>query len=258
MVRLLWALVLVLSLLVPAASVSAESSCQFILGFSMLHDYIPNTVGDCIDNEAHNPLNGDGLQHTSRGLMVWRKDDNRMAFTDGATSWIILQTGVISRPNGVRYTWEPNPEKLPMTDGEVTMPIGSCAVPKSDSNGPVTVSMLVFLDQAAFDQPVRRCLTLIPDITTDRLYTYLNQHGAGGGNTLCRCQNIPASRSVFGNPTATGWHTHVVEQWGTNTFSRFDVAVVQSDRGWLIDDITCTRGGPETSVYAGSHSPCTQ
>src|SRR5262245_45579839 len=69
----------------PAA---APTSCEFKLGFKLLRDQIPPTVGDCLVNEHYNPVNGDSLQETTRGLMVWRKIDNFTAFTDGYRTWV--------------------------------------------------------------------------------------------------------------------------------------------------------------------------
>jgi hypothetical protein len=83
------------------------ADCEFKLGFKALHDLIPEIVGDCLDNETHNPENGDGLQMTARGLMVWRKADNWTAFTDGSTTWINGPFGLESRPNNERFSWEP-------------------------------------------------------------------------------------------------------------------------------------------------------
>ena len=57
--------------------------CQFVLGFAALHDMIPERVGDCLETAVHNPDNGDGLQQTTGGLLVWRKADNWTAFTNG-------------------------------------------------------------------------------------------------------------------------------------------------------------------------------
>jgi hypothetical protein len=64
---------------VPATTSAAN--CQFVLGFRALHDPIPATVGDCLIDEHHNPINGDGLEETTGpssagGLLVWRKADN--------------------------------------------------------------------------------------------------------------------------------------------------------------------------------------
>jgi hypothetical protein len=92
-----------------AATTSAQQPghCEFLLGFKALHDLIPSTVGDCIEDEYHNPDNGDALQHTTTGLLVWRKADNWTAFTDGSTTWINGPDGLVSRPNdGPYFPWE--------------------------------------------------------------------------------------------------------------------------------------------------------
>ena len=94
----------------PASSEAAN--CEFVLGFKALRDMIPDKVGDCLVNEYHNPLNGDGLQDTTSwhgkgGLMVWRKADNWTAYTDGSTTWLNGPRGLQSRPNsGPLFDWE--------------------------------------------------------------------------------------------------------------------------------------------------------
>ncbi|HEX2922589.1 MAG TPA: FxLYD domain-containing protein, partial [Chloroflexota bacterium] len=50
--------------------------------------------------------NGDSLQKTTTGLMVWRKADNWTAFTNGDRSWINGPNGVEDRPNSERFAWE--------------------------------------------------------------------------------------------------------------------------------------------------------
>src|SRR4051794_35318918 len=87
-----------------AAPLEQAPACRFTLGFQALHDLIPDRVGDCQDDESHNPTNGDALQHTTAwhgrgGLLVWRKCDNWTAFTDGATTWINGPGGVATRGN---------------------------------------------------------------------------------------------------------------------------------------------------------------
>jgi hypothetical protein len=79
----------------------------------MLKEHIPYIVGDCIENEWHNAENGDGLQRTTGGLLVWRKADNWTAFTDGATTWINGPYGLVSRRNHERFEWE----------GELSVPV---------------------------------------------------------------------------------------------------------------------------------------
>ena len=44
---------------------AATSACTYQLGFKALHDLIPQIVGDCTEDEHHNPANGDGLQQTT-------------------------------------------------------------------------------------------------------------------------------------------------------------------------------------------------
>jgi hypothetical protein len=101
------------SLLIPTANASAQGACEFKLGFELLADQIPDVVGRCLENEHANPQNGDALQRTAGGLLVWRKADNFTAFTDGFLSWVNGPFGIQQRSNGQRFWWEPNPERLP-------------------------------------------------------------------------------------------------------------------------------------------------
>lgn len=93
-----------LFVLIGAAPVQAEH-CSFALGFASLTRMVPQ-VGSCLDNETHNPENGDGLQHTTGGLLAWRKADNWTAFTDGYRTWINGPDGLQQRLNAQRFPWE--------------------------------------------------------------------------------------------------------------------------------------------------------
>src|SRR6185437_1407879 len=77
----------------PQALAQSSQGCQFILGFQALHALVPVVVGGCLDDQA-SAANGDALQHTTNGLLVWRKADNFTAFTDGAQSWVNGPYGV--------------------------------------------------------------------------------------------------------------------------------------------------------------------
>mgnify|MGYP005844471111 CR=1 FL=1 len=90
----------------PSLSGERTSACQFALGFEALRDQVPDVVGDCLENEHHNPENGDALQRTSRGLLVWRKADNFAAFTDGYRTWVAGPYGLQQRLNAERFEWE--------------------------------------------------------------------------------------------------------------------------------------------------------
>ncbi len=93
-----------LFLLLPTSLSAAE--CQFVLGFKALRDLIGHEiVGECLENEHHG-ANGDGLQQTTGGLLVWRKADNWTAFTDGYRTWINGPNGLEQRLNTEFLPWE--------------------------------------------------------------------------------------------------------------------------------------------------------
>ena len=77
-----------------------------MLGFKSMRDLIGHEiVGECLENEHHG-ANGDGLQKTTDGLLVWRKADNRTAFTDGYRTWIDGPNGLEQRLNTELLPWE--------------------------------------------------------------------------------------------------------------------------------------------------------
>jgi hypothetical protein len=89
-------------------------TCRYTLGFAALQAALPAIVGDCTEDERHNPANGDGIQHTTNGLLVWRKADNFTAFTDGYRTWVSGPDGIKERLNTERFAWEANPTGLPV------------------------------------------------------------------------------------------------------------------------------------------------
>ena len=109
--------VLAFSLLLPAAPMAA-ADCQFVLGFAALKSLIdaaegPDKVGNCLENQRSNPVNGDAVQQTTGGLMVWRKLDNWTAFTDGYRTWINGPHGLQARLNTETFDWEASPPPAP-------------------------------------------------------------------------------------------------------------------------------------------------
>ncbi len=96
-----------------AAPVAQPTTCRFVLGFATLHRLIPTIVGNCLANEMH-AGNGDGLQPTEHGLLVWRKADNFTAFTDGFRTWVNGPSGIQMRLNTQRFDFEKN-AKVNMT-----------------------------------------------------------------------------------------------------------------------------------------------
>jgi hypothetical protein len=89
-----------------ATTAYAGPGPEFRLGFKLMAGQIPDTVGEPIENEWHNAENGDGLQRTTRGMMVWRKADNWTAFTDGYLTWVNGPFGLQVRLNQERFGWE--------------------------------------------------------------------------------------------------------------------------------------------------------
>ena len=104
--RLLLASFFLLLLAAFSATSLHATDCQFVLGFETLRELIGHdVVGECLENE-HYEANGDGLQQTTGGLLVWRKADNWTAFTDGYRTWINGPNGLQQRLNTERFEWE--------------------------------------------------------------------------------------------------------------------------------------------------------
>jgi hypothetical protein len=89
----------------PAAAPEPEA-CGFKLGFAELRDAVgAATVGDCLEHEYF-AANGDALQRTTNGVLVWRKSSNSAAFSNGHHSWVSGPRGPQRRLNHERLAWE--------------------------------------------------------------------------------------------------------------------------------------------------------
>ncbi|MGE5619519.1 MAG: hypothetical protein ACM3US_09705 [Sphingomonadaceae bacterium] len=138
---------LLLSVLLAATAILAiggaalaQAGPEFRFGFKALAEQIPAVVGQPLEDE-HGVANGDVIQRTTRGLMVWRKADRWTTFTDGATTWILGPFGLQSRSNGELFPWEqpsvgpapqpvaeqpaPQPAPTPAPPAPTPMPLGS-------------------------------------------------------------------------------------------------------------------------------------
>jgi len=103
---LILAIMTSIAVLLPTSPrMASAATCRFVLGFARLQAAMPAT-GDCLANEYYNPQNGDALQETTNGLLVWRKADNVVAFTDGYRSWLDGPYGIQARLNSERFAWE--------------------------------------------------------------------------------------------------------------------------------------------------------
>ncbi|MFI5266665.1 MAG: CAP domain-containing protein, partial [Chloroflexota bacterium] len=116
-----WALVLALGILsVFPRSVLAGAATQCVMGqgFKSLHDMAPAAVGECLDSQAF-ATNGDAQQHTTKGLLAWRKADNWTAFTNGYMTWINGPYGLQTRLNSARFPWEEQTGELSIMASEI-------------------------------------------------------------------------------------------------------------------------------------------
>jgi hypothetical protein len=131
----LLSLLLLLELLAPSTTAYAQTDCDFKLGFAALRVLAgADLVGDCLEDEHANPRNGDALQRTTRGLLVWRKLDNFTAFTDGERTWVNGPFGVQQRRNTERFDWEAIATPEPAVVGAAPGPPVPVLV--SDGRGP--------------------------------------------------------------------------------------------------------------------------
>ncbi len=154
--RLLVSVLLALiSTLAATDMVGAQAAPQFVLGFQNLASLIPSVVGTPLDNEHFDPTSGDSIQHTTTGLMVWRKADNVTAFTNGATTWLIGPFGLQSRPNNVRFDWEKAESTSALPSNAVSLSFARASGGNWAGQGTVhntlTVPMDVEIDAVGYD-----------------------------------------------------------------------------------------------------------
>lgn len=149
------------------ALAQAAPACGFTLGFQTLDDLIPTHVGDCLDDETHDG-SGDAVQHTVGGLLVWRKADNWTAFTDGFQTWINGPYGLAERLNTQRFSWEANPEVLPVIGAGVAASAPSPADatllgPTVVTENKKTVAIAALAGHSFFASSSKRARTLYCD-----------------------------------------------------------------------------------------------
>ena len=109
--------------------VAAAAGCQLVLGFQTMSALVD--VGACLDDQGTQP-NGDATQHTTRGLLVWRKADNWTAFTDGYRTWIIGPFGLQSRLSTERFDWETVAASSPTASPAAPVAMGEVKDPRGN------------------------------------------------------------------------------------------------------------------------------
>ena len=78
-------------------------------------------VGVCVEGSSTRD-NGNVRQRTTGGEFVSRTSDGRAAFTDGNGTWLVGPSGLVYRPNGERFFWEPTEESLVATPSSPAAP----------------------------------------------------------------------------------------------------------------------------------------
>lgn len=256
--------------LVPRQEARAED-CTLVLGFATLAGLIPDQAGVCVDSESHNPENGDGLQNTTGGLMVWRKADNWTAFTDGYRTWVNGPAGVERRLNTERFAWEANPEALPVIGGEPLLVVAAPPASEETPGGALGGSLPPFgqpdsrfggIQVSDVGLPVARDLGLS---WTRELYLWdlMPRYDPGEFNSISTDQNLaPGLREVglliFAPPYANGGRGKRVPPSGldlpwndpNNRFGQFASGLASAKKGrvdtWLLynEEDICTAVQP--------------
>lgn len=228
----------------------AAAACQFRLGFAAIHDRIPAVVGACLDDEQHNAANGDALQHTTRGLLVWRKFDNWTAFTDGFHTWVNGPYGLLERLNTQRFRWEGRP------GGKIYIGLGeqpSSVLPPNDAQPcfdaqPTPMEILRRLYPTDVPPgPAMVCSDIAAVLSQD---VFTAAAGFADSDPFCRCQNL-TDRQTFAALDATRYL--VTLGWGSGPQSettKYTVHFARGSSGWLVTDIRCGGDLPNTSILA--------
>jgi len=195
------------ALLAPGrlAAQTASTPCQFVLGFKTLHDLDPADVGDCTENQSPQP-NGDAQQHTTNGLMVWRKADNWTAFTNGYMTWINGPSGLASRLNTDRFSWEAPATALALAPATVL------PAPSPTATAKPTTPWYI---KRVSDRPIQMCgyggTFACVDSAPNPQYQYVSGHviykdgtPASGFIVQANVGSDPNSPKLFNTTTADG------------------------------------------------------
>ena len=193
---------------------TAAAECEFILGFATLKALIddaegPDKVGECLETQRFNPENGDALQQTTGGLLVWRKADNWTAFTDGYRTWINGPHGLQARLNTEQFDWEqptPSPTPTPYT--------GTGDWEQWERSDPLTDEQTIGVWLRSFDY--------------DDGYLYVR----------CRYNRPEGRGSIL--EVFIDWNTYLGSETRQQVLTRADKQDVQSDRWSLSTDEEAT------------------
>jgi hypothetical protein len=139
------------------------------------------------------------------------------------------------QPNGPRYAANTRPVPVMTSTPTTTL------FPSTDPDGALKSVVQLFHSPppCTLDGSKTRC-PLTPRLLAEAL-TWRSAYWA------CRCQNT-TFRTYSVSPLPDGAIVHVTTYWDGGP-QNLDFKVLRSQPYWLIDDQTCTKGGPETSIF---------
>jgi hypothetical protein len=196
------ATLIVIGLLVAASDaidVHGQDACSFVGGFARLRELVgTEKIGACLEDEHFNVENGNAEQRTAGGLLVWRRTDGRIAFTDGYRTWVDGPFGLQQRLNREQFDWEiarqPTDGPLPSVPARRPAAVGSPSGSTPPEAAAYAPNGRWYARQVA---PLNRGSIGVFDVATNRQVRVLKvrQHPDGDyGNDLKGLAWSPSSR----------------------------------------------------------------
>ena len=195
--------------LADRASASGHD-CRFVLGFAGLQALIPDTVGQCLENEQHNPADGVTRQATSNGVLTWHKSNNWTGFTDGYSTWVRGPLGLQQRLAIERFDWEPKSIALTaVADADAqTLAYVKAAIAHYEANG-LKSTAAHYNSQASIEGD--RSLLLVEKASMRALAAPIFRHLVGAtlpsGHSLSRVVRAVDENGVWLNHLQTNSQT---------------------------------------------------
>lgn len=184
--------------------------CRYVLGFAGLQALIPDTVGQCLENEQHNPADGITRQATSNGVLTWHKANNWTGFTDGYSTWVSGPLGLQQRLAIERFDWEPKSIALTaVADADAqTLAYVKAAIAYYEANG-LEATAAHYNGQASIEGD--RSLLLVEKASMRALAAPIFRHLVGAtlpaGHSLSRVVRAVDENGVWLNHLQTNSQT---------------------------------------------------
>ena len=186
------------------AAAATQPACGFVLGFEALHGMASDVVGDCVENEQHDPSDGITRQQTSGGVLLWDKATNWTGFTNGYRTWVVSPRGLQQRLSIERFAWEPASLAVG-ADAEAdaeTLAYVSAAIAKYDAEG-LEATVAYYNSEASIEGD--RSLLMVDRSTLTLLAAPIFRNLVG----VTLPPNHSLARLVRVGPGSSGWINHL-------------------------------------------------